>query len=280
MSKKRKTPRQEPETLGLPSGGVETHAHLDLENYAEDLDTVLARAAACGVSRIGQVFLGPEAYARGRDLFAGRPGIFFILGAHPHDAGTWDGETREAVARAFAEDSRIKALGEIGLDYHYDYAPHDVQRAVFAEQLDLARELGVPVVIHSREAWDDSFEVLEERGFAGRPLLWHCFGGEERWMRRVVDNGWYLSIPGAVTWKGMDELREAVAAAPLERLVLETDSPFLAPDPWRGKRNEPAFIGFTAQAVAEVRGMASADLWLAAAANAERFFGLQDTGEL
>lgn len=271
---KNKKLREQPEALGLPAGGVETHAHLDMEPFAEDLDAVLDRAEACGVSRIGQVFLGPEAYEQGRGLFASRPGVFFLLGLHPHEAKDWTEDMLAAMRRAFAADPRLRAVGEIGLDFFYDYSPRDVQRRVFAAQLQLAREVGRPVVIHSRDALDETFEVLEAEGFRDRPLLWHCFGGDTAFARRVLDNGWLISIPGAVTWKRSEELHEAVAMIPMDRLVLETDCPFLAPDPWRGKRNEPAYIGFTARAVAQLKGLPVEDVWRATADNAVRFFGL------
>ncbi|WP_126379210.1 TatD family hydrolase [Desulfovibrio ferrophilus] len=274
--KKNKKPRELPEALGLPTGGVETHAHLDMEPFAEDLDAVLDRAEACGVARIGQVFLGPEAYEKGRGLFESRPGVFFLLGVHPHDAKGWTDETLSAMRAAFASDSRLKAVGEAGLDYYYDYSPRDVQRRVFAAQLQLACEVDRPMVVHSRDALDETFEVLEAEGFKDRPLLWHCFGGDTAFARRVLDNGWMISIPGAVTWKKMDELREAVEMIPMDRLVLETDCPFLAPDPWRGKRNEPAFIGFTARAVAEAKGLPLEEIWRVTAENATRFFRLDE----
>ncbi|MBU1002426.1 MAG: TatD family hydrolase [Proteobacteria bacterium] len=271
---KNKKPRELPEALGLPAGGVETHAHLDMEPFAEDLDAVLDRARACGVSRIGQVFLGPEAYEKGRGLFESRPGVFFLLGLHPHDAKDWTEAMLMAMRAAFALDPRLRAVGETGLDYYYDYSPRDVQRRVFAAHLELARELDLPVVVHSRDALDETFEVLEAEGFRNRPLLWHCFGGGPAFARRVLDNGWLISIPGAVTWKKSQELHEAVAMIPMDRLVLETDCPFLAPDPWRGKRNEPAYLGFTARAVAEIKGLPVEEVWRMAADNAVRFFGL------
>lgn len=273
MSRKKK-PRQEPETLELPSGGVDTHAHLDLEAFEGRVDETLDRAAACGVSRVGQVFLGPEAYERGRALFANRPEVFFIVGVHPHDAKSWDASVADALRRAAAEDPRVKALGEMGLDHYYDYSTPAEQRAAFSAQLDLARELDRPVVIHSRDALDETFEVLDAAGVPEGRLLWHCFGGDASMAARILERGWMLSVPGSVSWSKMDALREAVADAPLDRLVLETDCPFLAPDPWRGKRNEPAFVGFTARAVARAKGLEPAEVWRAAAANAARFFGL------
>lgn len=276
MSKKKKKPREMPEALGLPAGGVETHAHLDMEPFEEDLEAVLDRARACGVSHFGQVFMGMEAYRKGRPRFADQPGVFFLLGVHPHEAKDWTDATGEAMRAAFAEDPKLRAVGECGLDYYYDYSPREVQRAVFAAHIRLAQDVDRPLVVHSRDAWEETFEVLAAEGHEGRPLLWHCFGGGPDYARRVLDRGWTISIPGAVTWKKMEEVREAVAMIPLERLVLETDCPFLAPDPWRGKRNEPAFIGFTARAVAEVKGLTPEEVWRATADNARAFFGLQD----
>jgi TatD DNase family protein len=271
MGKKK---RPLPETLGLPSGGVETHAHLDMPPLRDDLDAVIERAARCGVSRIGQVFLGPQAYHAGHAAFAGHPGVFFLLGTHPHDAKDLTPDGLEATAAAFRADPRLRALGEIGLDYHYDLSPRETQRAAFADQLALARELDVPVVIHSREAWGDTMDILSDMGFHKRPLLWHCFTETVARMDEVVAHGWMLSLPGPVTYPKNEALREAAAAVPRDRLVLETDSPFLSPDPYRGKTNEPALLGFTALAVAALRGQEPAALWLEAAANAERFFGL------
>ena len=271
MGKKK---RPLPETLGLPPGGVETHAHLDMDPLNQDLDAVIRRAALCGVSRIGQVFLGPRAYRAGRAAFEAHPGVFFLLGTHPHDAKDLTADDLEATAAAFRADPRLRALGEIGLDYHYDLSPRETQRAAFRDQLALARELDVPVVVHSREAWDDTVNILLDMGFHNRPLLWHCFTENVACLDEVTTHGWMLSLPGPVTYPRNEALRAAAAAAPGDRLVLETDSPFLSPDPYRGKVNEPALLGFTALAVAALRGQDPAELWLLAAANASRFFGL------
>jgi len=273
MSKKK--PRALPETLGMPQGGVETHAHLDMEQFEGDIDGAIDRATACGVTHIGQVFLGPQAYQDNKAAFHKHPGVFFLLGVHPHDAKDLGDDTLDAMREAFHNDPRLKAIGEIGLDHYYDLSPRDVQMHAFRSQLTLAREVGRPVVVHSREAWTETMDTLLEMGFKDYPLLWHCFGGDADMMREVVANGWMLSIPGPVTYPKNEALRQAVAEAPSERIVLETDCPFLAPAPWRGKRNEPAYLGFTARCVAELRGMDLAELWQLTAANAVRFFGLE-----
>ncbi|NJB68806.1 TatD DNase family protein [Desulfobaculum xiamenense] len=274
MAKKKE--RALPESLGLPAGGVETHAHLDHEDFAEDIETVIARAHACGVSRIGHVFLGPEDYRDGQPLFAAHPEVFFILGVHPQDAKDLTPARLNAMREAIAADPRVRAVGEIGLDYHYEYSPRDVQDAAFRAQLAMARELDRPVVIHSRDSHEDAVRILLDEGFHDRPLLWHCFGSDIAFAHELLSHGWHLSIPGPVTYARNEAVQDAVAQIPLDRLVLETDCPYLAPEPWRGKRNEPAFIGFTAVKVAKLRGMDPAELWTACGDNARRFFGLDN----
>lgn len=279
VSKRKKTERPDPATLGLPPGGVDSHAHLDLEQFAEDFAAVLARAAAAGVARFGQVFLGPEAYRANSPRFADVPQAFFILGIHPHDATTASDAAladMEALCRADSRGpARIRGLGEAGLDYYYDLSPRDVQRKAFAAQAELARSLGLPLVIHSRDAIYDTLRILLDQGMSRKwPVLWHCFGGDADLAREILSHGWHISVPGPVSYRKSDELRAVVAEIPLDRLLIETDCPFLAPDPWRGKRNEPAFLAFTALAVAQARGMDPAALWLATGKNAERFFGI------
>ncbi|MGE4298728.1 MAG: TatD family hydrolase [Desulfovibrionaceae bacterium] len=275
MSKKKNRPAAPtPESLGLPRTGVESHAHLDMADFAPDLGAVLDRAAASGVAAIGNVFLGPDAYEANKNLFDRHPEVFFILGIHPHDAS---GCTPGALARmeaAFKADPRLKALGETGLDFFYDHSPRDDQRRALADQLALARGLDIPVVIHSRDAHPETVAILLDQGFAHRPVLWHCFGGDAALAATLVGHGWHLSIPGPVTFPKSDALREAAASVPLDRLMLETDCPYLTPHPYRGKRNEPAYTVFTAQEVARVRGMDVAELWTACGNNARRFFGV------
>ena len=175
---------------------------------------------------------------------------------------------------AFAQDARLRAVGEIGLDFYWDDCPPDIQRAAFRAQLAMAREVGRPVVIHSRDAFDDTMLVLEEEGFSGYPLLWHCFGGDAAQAARIVAHGWHVSLPGPVSYPANEPLREAARTLPLDRLLLETDCPYLSPVPYRGKRNEPAYMVFTAQAVAQARGMDVVELWTVAGENARRFFGV------
>jgi len=270
-----KTKRPEPESLDLPPVGVDSHAHLDLEDFDEDRETIIRRALDSGVSRIVNVFLGPDAYERGRGLFDGHPEISFIMGVHPNNADDLTDEVLTRMRDLFKADPRLKGVGEIGLDYYWERVPHDVQKDAFVRQMDLARELSLPIIIHSRDANDDTAAILETEGFKDYPLLWHCFGAGIDLAERVVANGWHISIPGPVTFrKNSDDVQAAVARIPFDRLLLETDCPYLAPEPWRGKRNHPALSVFTARRVAQIKGRSLEDVWRMAGDNARRFFGL------
>lgn len=268
-----KQERERPEALDLAPVGADSHAHLD--GRGNDVDAVLARALACGVRTVGNVFLGPQAYAAGRNQFDGHPEVFFLLGVHPHEAAKMTDADLAAMRDAFRRDNRLKAVGEIGLDSHYDFSPRDIQLHRFRQQLALARELDKPVVIHCREAEDDCLATLDTLGFAGRPLLWHCFGLGPDWARLLCERGWHLSVPGTVTYAKAHDLRQAVRLIPADRLLLETDAPYLSPEPYRGKTNEPALLGFTAREVARLRGEDLHELWARCGDNARRFFGVE-----
>ncbi|MFW6324271.1 MAG: TatD family hydrolase [Desulfovibrionales bacterium] len=274
MGKKKHRP--EPTSFQMEPIGVDTHAHLDLDAFDADREEVLARSIASGINRIGNVFLGPTAYARGKSLFDAYPGVFFLLGIHPHDAASCTADSLDALREAFISDSRLRALREIGLDFYYDRSPRGIQITVLQEQLVLAKELDLPVAIHSREAEEDVLRIMADLGFMDRKVLWHCFGGTAEMAERIVGYGWTLSIPGTVTFRKNKTLQDAVARIPSENLVLETDCPFLSPEPYRGKRNEPAFTVFTAGKIAEIRGEDVETLWRKCAQNAFRFFSLED----
>lgn len=260
--------------MRLPQGGADSHAHLDGGSFDMDREAVLARARACGLSHVCNVFLSVGDYWQKKDLFRAHPEVFFILGIHPSDGANCNRQVIEAMREIIAADGRVRALGEIGLDFHWDDCPREIQLEAFGMQLDLARDCGVPVVIHCREAEAECLTLLEARGFSGYPLLWHCFGGAPGLARRILANGWHVSIPGTVTYPANHALREACAVIPADRLLLETDSPYLPPVPWRGTRDEPAYTVFTARAVASARNEDPAELWLGCGANTRRFFGL------
>ena len=180
------------------------------------------------------------------------------------------------MADFFSRDARLRAIGEIGLDYYRDHSAVGIQKRFFQLQLELARTLDRPVVIHCRDAFADTLAILDDLGFADRPLLWHCFTEDRQCLAAVLQRGWQVSFPGPVSYKKNEALREAALGCPVERILLETDAPFLAPEPWRGKRNEPAFTVFTAQTVAELKNIPVQSLWQQCGDNARVFFGLEN----
>ena len=257
---------------------IDSHAHLDFEEYGDDLPAVIERARAAGLVRI--VLVGQWREGKGMagaaaavELARSQPQLFSATaGIHPHDAAQATAEDLDALSRLCA-DPAVVAVGECGLDYHYDRSPREVQRERFALQLRLARRLGKPVVVHTREADLDTADLLaRELGPDGGVI--HCFTSDWTAAQRYLALGLYLSFSGVLTFKTAEAVRDAAARAPLDRLLVETDCPFLTPVPHRGKRNEPAFVALTAARLAEVRGMPLADLAQATTANARRVLRL------
>ncbi len=261
--------------MALPMGGVDSHAHLDDEAFDADREEVLKRARQVGIGTLFNIFLDPLSFPQKKELFAGAPDVFFVLGIHPCDGLRFGEEALAAIEAAFTEEPRLRALGEIGLDYHWPDCPREQQIELFLSQLSLAKHLGKPVVIHCREADEECLAILESNGFKGYPLLWHCFGGDTRLAKRLLHNGWHISIPGPVSYPANKQIREALSVIPNERLLLETDCPYLAPVPWRGTRNEPAYTVFTVRHIAEAKNCSPEELWLTLGNNARRFFGLR-----
>lgn len=272
--KKNSKPARLPQSLALPCTGVESHAHLDLAPFSSDIQEVLERAKESGVRHICNVFLGHDAWKKSSHLFDGHDEVFFIMGTHPSHVDQCTDAELDAMRAAFAEDSRLRGVGEIGLDYYWDHFPREAQKEIFIKQLHLAKELDTRVIIHSRDAAEDTIAILEAEGFVDYPVLWHCFGGNTELAERIVKNGWHLSIPGTVTYPKNEEAREALKVIPLDRMLVETDSPYLTPVPYRGKRNEPAYTVFTAECIAKELGMGTEEIWTTCGNNAVRFFGL------
>jgi TatD DNase family protein len=255
---------------------IDSHAHLDSEDYADDLDEVLARARAAGLERIVCIGLwrAPGSFGNALDLAAQDPGFFSAtVGVHPHECARVP-EEDWARHEALARDARVVAVGETGLDFHYDHSPRPVQEASFRRSLAVARAAGKPVVVHVREADDVCARVLREEGLPGAGGVIHCFTGDGAAVRAYLDLGLFISVAGVVTFKTAEAIREAVRIVPRDRLLVETDCPFLAPIPHRGKRNEPAYVVETAKKVAELWGTTPDDVARATTANVRRLFRL------
>jgi TatD DNase family protein len=257
-------------------GLIDSHAHLDFEDYAQDLDGVVARARAAGLERIVCIGLwrSPASFGNALELAARDPSFFSAtVGIHPHECARVP-EADWARHEALAGDPRVVAVGETGLDFHYDHSPRPVQEGSFRRSLAVARAAGKPVVIHVREADEACARVLREEGVPPRGGVIHCFTGDAPAARAYLDLGLHVSVAGVVTFKTAEAIREAVRVVPRDRLLVETDCPFLAPIPYRGKRNEPAYVVETARKVAELWGVSLEEVAAATSANARRLFRL------
>jgi len=259
---------------------VDSHAHLEPEQLGgvDGVDAVIARAFEAGIHgivAIGAGF-GAEAGRRAVALSRRHPGrICATVGLHPHQARMGDGAMLDEF-RALCSAPEIVAVGEIGLDFHYDFSPREDQRRMLQAQVALAREVGLPIVIHDRETGGETFRILLEEGaFGGKGVLYHCFSGDVADLERLLAAGGYVSLPGVVTWSAVAQ--DVARAVPLDRLLVETDAPYLAPAPWRGHPNEPAFVLYTVQAIARLRGIPAEDVARATAENAQRFLGWRFT---
>ena len=255
----------------------DSHCHLADEAFEDDLDAVVDRAREAGLRGalcILDATNRAEA-ARARRVAAAWPAVRFAVGVHPHQAGQFAGRLDEVEPRlraAVAARPGVCAVGEIGLDYHYDFAPRDVQREVFRTQVRVARELGRPIVIHTREADEDTFADLEREGAPPPGGVFHCFTGDAAAARRAVALGFHVSFSGIATFRRADAVREAAAEVPWDRLLVETDAPYLAPVPHRGRRNEPAWVTRVVEAVAGVRGAPANEVSARTAAAFEALF--------
>jgi TatD DNase family protein len=256
---------------------VDSHCHLADDAFAADLEAVIDRSKAAGVERALVVLEAGNAAeaAQAERLTTIWPPTRFAIGVHPHQAHQFDGRAEEAadtVRAQFARTSAARAVGEIGLDYHYDYSPRDVQKAVFSAQVRLARALGRPVVIHTREADADTLAILRDEGGGRISGVLHCFTGDAALADAGLDLGFYISLAGIVTFPKAGELRETARRIPLDRLLVETDSPFLAPVPVRGKRNEPAYVAHVVAALGDLYGVAPDELTRRTTANFHALF--------
>jgi TatD DNase family protein len=236
---------------------IDSHCHLDDPVFDADRDAVIQRALDAGVELMVAIGTGkgPPDLEAGIRLADAHPQFMATVGVHPHDAAKAAPDTWQRLEDLLAH-SKVIAIGEIGLDYHYDFSPREVQRDVFVQQLQLAAKHRKPIVIHTREAWDETIALLREHWAPhGLPGIMHCFTGNIAQAEQSLALGFYLSFGGVVTFPKATELHEAARAVPLDRILLETDAPYLAPVPQRGKRNEPAFIVHTARRLAELRGV-------------------------
>ena len=258
---------------------IDSHCHIDGEAFDADRDEVVANARRAGVLAMlvvgtgnphnGEIAKAVETAEKYEDVYAS-------VGVHPHDAITYDDAAEEKLVNLVKSSKKVIAWGEIGLDFYYDHSPRDVQRAAFRRQIRTARELNLPIIIHSRDADDETVEILtEECSSAGFKGIMHCFGGTAEMAEKLMKIGFLISFAGNVTFKKADNLRDAARVVPLEKLLIETDCPFLTPVPFRGKRNEPALVVETAKFLADFYGVELETLANQTTQNFQEFFSLK-----
>jgi TatD DNase family protein len=263
--------------LGQENSLVDTHCHLDMDAYASTLDDVIREAAACGVRRIITVGIDVDSSCAAVSLAGRFANVWATVGIHPHHAEEAEPENIERIARlAKNRAAKVVAYGEIGLDYAKNYAPRDVQLRAFTVQLEVAKGLGLPVIIHDRDAHEATLGVLRENAPYPAGGVMHCFSGDSRLADRVIELGFLVSIPGIVTFNKSDTLQRVARDIPLDHLLLETDGPFLAPVPFRGKINKPEYLLYTARKIAELRGIPLDEIARRTTRNAVKLFRLAE----
>lgn len=252
---------------------IDTHVHLNADQYDEDLQPVIDRALEAGVDRMIVVGFDEKTITRTMELIEQYDFIYGVIGWHPVDAIDFTEDNYNWI-KELATHDKIVAIGEMGLDYHWDKSPKDVQKSVFRRQIALAKELKKPIVIHNREATQDVVDILKEENAAEVGGVMHSFSGSKEICDEILKLNFIISLGGPVTFKNAKQPKEVAQHVPLDKLIVETDAPYLTPHPYRGKRNEPAYVKLVAEQIAELRGISYEALAAATTQNAERLFGL------
>ena len=250
---------------------IDSHAHLDDNRFDADRDRLIKSLKEFGIDLIINPGSDLQTSIKAVSLAEQYENIYAAVGVHPHSAKEMDDSTVE-ILKSFTNRDKVVAIGEIGLDYHYDNSPRDVQRKRFIEQLHLAKEVNLPVIIHSRDAAGDTFDILKDAQDGSLEGVLHCYSGSVEMAREYIKLGFYISLAGPVTFKNSRVLKEVAKDVPLDKLLIETDSPYLTPEPYRGKRNEPIYVRYVAGTIAEVRGLAFEEVAKATSENAKRLF--------
>jgi len=253
---------------------IDTHSHLTFDSLIQDIDGVVARSKAAGVTSWLTVGTDPQQNRKAIELADKFENMYASVGIHPHDAKDLTADTLTEL-KELAQSEKVVAIGETGLDFHYNFSPQPDQKRAFAAQLTIAKELNLPVIIHCREAFDQTMEILDRHGHGLKAVVFHCFSGSAEQAKIVLDYGFYISFTGVVTFKNAELTRRAAKIVPADRLMLETDCPYMSPEPMRKQKiNEPALMIHTAKYLAELKGMDLADFANAVTATSKTFFGL------
>ncbi|RWX44913.1 TatD DNase family protein [Candidatus Electrothrix aarhusensis] len=269
--------RTQPPALSPGHVLIDSHCHLDMETSQDALDDIIESAKKCRVHNIITIGIDLASSQRAVELADNSPGVYAAVGIHPHSAEEGDDAVYQQL-KELATSEKVVAYGEIGLDYAKQYAPVERQRLEFTRQLKIAKELELPIIIHDREAHEDTVQIIREQGPFPASGVMHCFSGDTAFACQVLDLELYISIPGIVTFKNALDLQKVAREIPLDRILLETDGPFLAPVPFRGKRNRPEYLLYTAAMVAELRGISIDEVARQTSQNTKKLFSLPNQG--
>lgn len=252
---------------------IDTHTHIDLDNFKDRFDEVIETAKEYGVGKVVIPGVEPSGFGRIVELCEKYDNVYGAVGVHPEELGTYNDEA-ENLIREYLKHPKIIAAGEIGLDYYWDKSQVERQKEIFEKQIMLAKEAKKPVLVHDREAHLDTFEILKKTDAKETGVVMHCFSGSPEFALECVREGFYIALGGVVTFKNAKKAKEVAKAVPLDRLLLETDAPYMAPVPFRGKENQPAYVKIVAQEIADLRGISFEEIEQATTANAERVLGI------
>lgn len=253
----------------------DTHCHLNVDAFEEDLEETIQRAKQVGVERFAVVGFDIPTIEKSLQLSSKHPEIYSIIGWHPTEAGNYTEEIQESL-QSLLRNEKVVAMGEMGLDYHWNTSPPATQKKVFRQQIAIAKNVQLPITIHMRDAIEDTYRVLREEDVSEIGGIMHSYSGDVTYMQKFLDLGMHISISGVVTFKKATEVHEVAKAVPLDRLLIETDSPYLAPVPYRGKRNEPSYVRYVCERIAELRGMDADEIARITTENANRLFRLEE----
>lgn len=253
----------------------DTHTHLNVKQFAEDEEEVIQRALEHGVSKMAVVGFNHETIVKALELSAKHKEIYPIVGWHPSEAGNYTDEIEEKLIHLLQTED-IVAMGEMGLDYHWMEDPKEVQKEAFRRQIRVAKELKIPITVHNRESTEDVYQVLKEENIGDVGGIMHSFNLNKEWLGRFLDLGMHISFSGVVTFKNALEVKESAQLVPLDKMLIETDAPYLSPEPNRGKRNEPSYVRFVAEEIATLRKMPFEEIAKITTSNANKIFRLME----
>ena len=248
---------------------IDTHSHIDMDNYKDRFDEVIAEAKDFGVEKIVIPGVAPSGFKRIVELCEKYENLYGAVGVHPEDLASFDADA-ESLIREYLKHPKIVAVGEIGLDYYWDKSQIERQKEIFEKQILIAKEIGKPVLVHDREAHFDTLEILKKTKASDVGVVMHCFSGSPEFAMECVREGFYIALGGVVTFKNAKKVKEVAKIVPLERLLLETDAPYMTPVPYRGKENQPAYVKFVAEEIANLRGVSFDEVANATCENAKK----------